>query len=36
MAGLARSIGLDRLDVYSPEGLFGRYFADVDIFSKAG
>ena len=32
MGGLARSIGLEQLDVNTPEGLFGSYSSAVDRF----
>ena len=35
MAGLSRSIGLDSLDVYTPEGLFGNYSAETSRFLRA-
>jgi RHS repeat-associated protein len=35
MAGLARSIGLDHLDVITPDGLFGSYGAEIDSFVRA-
>ena len=33
-AALARSIGLEQLDVYGPEGLYGSYSSTIDRFLR--
>ena len=35
-AGFARSLGLKKLEVYSPEGLYGRYDSELDRFILTG